>query len=441
GIKKTVFRRIQGDGAAFDEVDRVHITLDVAKHDRPKHIDPATNPEEAAKWAVQLLPPPFQKADFIYRFSSSQGVPKKKGDPAPLKLSLHLVFWFNRRVSHKEIKRYFKENRSPVDHALFSAVQIHYSAAPIFRDIDDPQPARIGYVKGEVAEVDLPYIPEPEAKQPALRKTSSPNVSQNNIEKSFELLKPYYREPFRDRLCGAMAATLYRGGWTQESCAEYILLLAEDNDDEEAQARHDSAMRICEAVDNNRRAQGVPTLRDEIGIEPLDEILELLGVVKPDIDRIIDKLSNASSPVEIEDAIRHLVVLPVTYREMHMEKIYEKTKKAKGALKQILKAVTQEEMSKSMADTAVFVMEVLLDTYFDSGRHLLMADDGNYWLYNGCCWTIVSEKLIKKRLLIIAKDLADPEKETVNGLVNAALNLLEGRVYRARQMLLKWWDE
>ncbi len=428
--KKIVFRRIQGEDAAFDEIARYHITLDIDKYDRPKHIDPATKPEEAAKWTVQLLPPPFQKASFIYRFSASQGVPKKRGEPTPLKLSLHLVFWFNRRVSHKEIKRYFKENRSPVDHALFSAVQIHYSAAPIFHGMDDPQPVRIGYVEGEVTEVDLPYTPEPEAKKPAPRKTSSPDVSQNNIEKSLGLLKPYYREPFRDRICGAMAAILYRGGWLQESCAEYVLLLADDNDDEAAQERQNSAMRICEAVDNNRPAQGVPTLRDEIGIEPLDEILELLGVGKPNIDRIIDKLSNASSPVEIEDAIRHLVVLPVAYREMHMEKIHEKTKKAKGALKKILNAVTQEEASRSVTDTAVMVMETLLDTYFDSGRHLLMADDGNYWLYNGCCWTIVSEKLIKKRLIIIAKDIADPENDSVSGLINAALNLLEGRVYR-----------
>lgn len=91
----------------------------------------------------------------------------------------------------------------------------------------------------------------------------------------------------------------------------------------------------------------------------------------------------------------------------------------------------QEERSQSLVDTAVLTMETLLDTYFDSGRHLLMADDGNYWVYNGCCWTIVSEKLIKKRLLIIAKNIADPaEGTTVNGLVKAALNLLEGRVYR-----------
>ncbi|MGB4107838.1 MAG: phage/plasmid primase, P4 family [Alphaproteobacteria bacterium] len=428
-VNKTVHRRTHGDDAAFDEESHYHLTVDIDKHDRPKHINPATNPEEAAKWAVQLLPTPFHKADFIFRFSSSQGVPEKRGEPAPLKISTHLLFWLNRKVSHKEIKRYFKANPCPVDHALFSAVQVHYSAAPIFHGMDDPQPMRIGYVKGEVAEVDLPHIPEQENKKSSPRKTISPDVSQDNIEKSFVLIKPYYKEPYRDRLCGALAGTLYRGGWVQERCAEYIQMLAEDNDDEEADARHYGAIRICEAVDNNRPAQGIPTLKDEIGIEPLDEILELLDVGKPDIGRMIDKLSNTSSPVEIEDVIRQLVALPVAHREINLEQIKRKTHQTKGALNAIYRAVLGEEQARNVTDIPVLLMELLLTTHFESGRYLLMADDGNYWRFNGCHWGIVSEKLLKKRLLTLAAEFAD-ERNTVNGMVNAALNLLEGRVYR-----------
>lgn len=429
GVNKTVHRRTHGDDATFDEESHFHLTVDIDKQDRPKHIDPATDPEGAARWAVQLLPPPFQKADFIFRFSSSQGVPEKRGEPAPLKLSLHLVFWFNRRVGHKEIKRYFKANPCPVDHALFSAVQVHYSAAPIFHGMDDPQPVRIGYVKGEVAEIDLPHIPEQEITKPSPRKAISPDVSQDNIEKTLELLKHYYREPFRDRMCGALAGALYRGGWTQERCAEYIQMLAEDNEDEEADARYNSALRICDAIDHNRSAQGIPTLKDEIGIEPLDEILELLGIGKPDIGRIIDKLSNASSPVEIEDVIRKLVSLPVAYRGIHLEQIKQRTGKTKGAVNSIYKAVLDEEQAQNVTDIPVLLMELLLAKYFQSGRHLLMADDGNYWFFNGRHWTIISEKLLKKKLLILAAEFAD-ERNSVNGMVNAALNLLEGRVYR-----------
>ena len=49
-------------------------------------------------------------------------------------------------------------------------------------------------------------------------------------------------------------------------------MLAEEDGDSEAMARNDSAIRICDAIDNNRPAQGIPTLRDEFDIEQLDEM-------------------------------------------------------------------------------------------------------------------------------------------------------------------------
>ncbi|MCD8525987.1 MAG: hypothetical protein LRY62_02150 [Alphaproteobacteria bacterium] len=64
--------------------------------------------------------------------------------PPPGTISAHLWFWCDRPVSDVEWKAFFKAHGSKVDLAVYSAVQPHYTAQPIFVGMADPVPERIG---------------------------------------------------------------------------------------------------------------------------------------------------------------------------------------------------------------------------------------------------------------------------------------------------------
>ena len=83
-----------------------------------------------------------------------------KGDT----LSLHLWFFLNRPYSNAELKKYAKHVNEMtgyklIDTALFTPVQPHYTAAPIFEGIRDPLPTRSGLWKGleDCATLNIPH--------------------------------------------------------------------------------------------------------------------------------------------------------------------------------------------------------------------------------------------------------------------------------------------
>ena len=88
------------------------------------------------------MPQPWRDAAAVYRLSASAGV--NGWD----KVSLHLWFWLDRPVFDKSIKNYAKSLRLG-DSSLFSAVQVHYTADPIFIGMDDPVKQRLGMLPGE----------------------------------------------------------------------------------------------------------------------------------------------------------------------------------------------------------------------------------------------------------------------------------------------------
>lgn len=231
-------------------------------------------------------------------------------------------------------------------------------------------------------------------------------------------------------MCGALAGALYRGGWKMEDTADFILELAEAGNDPEAITRQNSAQRICDAIDNNRPAQGIPTLRDEFDIDRLDEILTLLGVGKPDIDGIIAKLSKASTPTEIESVIKLLIPLPVADQAIFLDQIQKKTEQSKSALTKIFNAAKKAADFFNSEDRAVFMVELFLDEHYEGGRCLIRAQDGKFWQFNGRYWEIAPEDLIKKKLLPFAGEVADDDKRHVSSMLNAGINVLSGRVFR-----------
>lgn len=426
---KTVYRRMYGDGAAFDAQARYWLTLDLDKIELPSHLDPAFDPVAVIAWVLALLPDIFQDVTCVYKFSSSQNIPTKIGDKPPSNVSVHLTFYCDTAVTEAEWKRFFKANPSPIDEALFSAVQIHYSAAPIIEGFDDPMPERIGLFESASDLVCVPEIPEAQPAKSTERPDKAPKIKQEDQDKAIELLLPYYEEQSRNRLCGALAGALYRGGWEAENAADFVWQLAEEDNDNEAMSRHDCALRICEAVDNDQPAQGIPTLRDEFEIERLDEILKLIGIDKPDIEHMISKLSKTSTPDDYKVILQLLLYTSITEKEIYLEQIKAKTGTGKGTLNNMLKALEGEaRASRGSDDSSLNIVNLMLGEYFGNGRHLMRCTDSNFWCYNSRYWEPMLEDHLTKILIPYASAHKE-ESETVAGIVGAALRLLKGRVF------------
>lgn len=158
GMGAVVFRRSQKENAAFDPCPRWWVMLDIDKLALPEGLDPIEDPDAVVLWVIKQLPDFFHGVTCFYKFSSSQNVPKKIGEQPDRVVSVHIWFWCNRSVSDQEWRKFFDEYPSPVDQALFNAVQMHYTASPIFTGFDDPLPQRHGLIKGEKDEVTLPDI-------------------------------------------------------------------------------------------------------------------------------------------------------------------------------------------------------------------------------------------------------------------------------------------
>lgn len=427
-----VRRKNHEPDATFDAVARRYVMLDIDKQAIPAYFDVVENPVQVVEWVREMLPTPFRAASCYYKFSASQNVPKQIGGAPDSVVSVHLWFWCDRPVSDVEWKRYFSANPAPVDLALFSPVQIHYTARPLFEGMDDPLPSRSGVIHGDSDMVFVPEIPEAPASQYTKISREEPEVSAENREKALSLLLPYYKEGKRDRLCGAIAGALYRGGWVEENAADFVYDLAELAGDAEANARYNGALRICDAIDSDRPAQGLATLRKEFAIEKLNDILTLLGIGKPDIDSCISKLRGVHDPAEICRVLKMLLQLSHGEQKAYLEQIQSATKLQKTTLNALLKEAKEEAVSLSPMDWPDWMMEFFLEECFDRGRTLVRASDGRYWKYNGQYWEPVLTEYIKMEMLPFARmavSASEGRKESAS-LITAALNLLEGRAYR-----------
>jgi hypothetical protein len=97
------------------------------------------------------LPAEFRRASCILQATSGAGI--KPG------IRARAWYWLDRPVSDAEAKRWL--GAAPVDLSLFRAVQLHYTAAPVFRGCPDPLPQRLWLMPGEREVVPVPNLPEP----------------------------------------------------------------------------------------------------------------------------------------------------------------------------------------------------------------------------------------------------------------------------------------
>lgn len=97
------------------------------------------------EYLISLMSKEFRDSSYHWQLSSSAGM----SDPGVV--SAHIWFWFNQPVSDLELRNlatYINDYNQfrLIDPALFRDVQPHYTASPIFKNIDDPFPKRSGLV-------------------------------------------------------------------------------------------------------------------------------------------------------------------------------------------------------------------------------------------------------------------------------------------------------
>ena len=106
---------------------------------------------EAVEYARSRLPAEWRDASCHYQFSASAGM--KAG------IRVHLWFWLSVPMGESELTGYFKRARcqAKVDVTPFRTVQIHYTARPVFRGVEDPFEGRerSGLLAGDRDAVEL----------------------------------------------------------------------------------------------------------------------------------------------------------------------------------------------------------------------------------------------------------------------------------------------
>jgi hypothetical protein len=135
-----------GEAPTLRDVPRRWLALDIDDLPRPESIE-ASDLAACARMAITSLPPVFGAARAIVQATASHGL-------AP-GLHLRLWCWLDRPIAGAEVRLWLRG--APVDHAVFGAAQLIYTAAPIFVDgTSDPLPERIAMVPGTVDTVSVP---------------------------------------------------------------------------------------------------------------------------------------------------------------------------------------------------------------------------------------------------------------------------------------------
>ena len=150
-----------GDRATFAEAPRHWFAVDLDKIPCPVPIDAAYDPDVAIEHLIGLLPPELHDASCWWQFTTSQGLLQTEGT-----LSARLWFWSRTPVDDAGLTRWAiaantAAGRRIVDRTLYSAVQPHYVANPIFDGLVDPLPLRCGIRRGLDESIIL-IIPEPD---------------------------------------------------------------------------------------------------------------------------------------------------------------------------------------------------------------------------------------------------------------------------------------
>jgi hypothetical protein len=137
----------------FADVPRSYIMFDIDAGVEATSADWVRDPEPALWQAIRdHFPACFHDVSFSWQLSSSAGTKRTAS------IKAHLWFWLDRPVTNAHLKLWAKAEAMPVDLAPFNAVQIHYTAAPVFEGAPDPVPFRSGFCPGVATAVHVPDL-------------------------------------------------------------------------------------------------------------------------------------------------------------------------------------------------------------------------------------------------------------------------------------------
>ena len=151
------------DDPPFSQDDKELIMFDIDNIIKPSWIfTDELNPDTqelkwAAAWVHEQLPQPFADANCIFQYSASAFLPGKN------EIKLHLWFILDKKVCCPSIRAYTK-NMKMFDDAIYNPVQPLYTAAPIFKGIEDPlKGGRLGTLRGKKGFTEVRTPPELES--------------------------------------------------------------------------------------------------------------------------------------------------------------------------------------------------------------------------------------------------------------------------------------
>lgn len=155
---RRLLRPKDGEPATLQDCARPWVMIDV---DHNVVHDQQADPEGAARLVVESLPEHFQGADCIWQCSSSAGLNKE--------VKVHLWFWLPRPMTSAEVRQWVSKLGliDQVDMSVFSPIQLHYTAAPIFEGVEDPMSSRLGFLEGDRRSVSLDLINIGKLRHPA----------------------------------------------------------------------------------------------------------------------------------------------------------------------------------------------------------------------------------------------------------------------------------
>lgn len=435
--KKEVFRRATSkENNCFIEKSRKWVVIDIDKLLFPDFMDIENAPEQVLKYVIQLLPEPFRNASFVAKFSSSQNVASKAGEKPKKQISVHLIFWFDRPISCKELKSYFRqESCKIIDTSLYNPVQPHYTAKPIFEGINDPlNEKRIIFIQGEHDIVTLPEIKEPEI----IRKENNIITidTLNDKNSLVKLLASKYPSKDRQKYCSAVSGSLCRFGLELEYTIDIISTIASLANDEELYKRELIPHSIYDAVENGRPAQGIPTLIEDFNFtdEEIENLKKYIIDEKAILDRLLPQLSNKSESSEIEKAIRLALNLPIVEQEKCIEEIGKATNTPTKILNKIRKKVSRPQFEEN-EDLGMKAIEESLKKNFNNGQTILKSLDKCFWTYKGNKWVILQDEEIRKLMIPICNELVKKSGGTVSTLLNSAMNIFDSYIYQEEDLL------
>lgn len=132
-------RRFKKEPVTFREEPRQWLMVDADDVKEPAGTLMMLEPAECAEHARGLLPEAFHDACCFWQASASAGV--KPG------CRVHLWFWLSRPITSGQAKNWLR--RCPVDRTIYTPIQPHYTADPIFTGgTQDPMRLRCGMLDG-----------------------------------------------------------------------------------------------------------------------------------------------------------------------------------------------------------------------------------------------------------------------------------------------------